>query len=84
MSKLYKSVNLDIPCSETPNWNESGPLTFRPYVLQNMRELAVRNGISDEKNPIYHKRRRSDASSVEGYVSQIFEGVPRDRLKAFS
>lgn len=84
LSRLYKRIDVEVPQPENANWKQCPLPTFRPYVLRNMKELAIRNGIMDKKDPIYHKRTRSDASSMEGYVGEIMTGIPQHQLNTFS
>jgi hypothetical protein len=84
MSKLYADVHVDIPQSRTMTWNTGGLPVFRSDVIRSMRTLSIRNACIDFRNPVYDLKERSDASSVDGYISNILVHIPQNQLSSFS
>lgn len=83
MSKLYTDVQVDIPQSKTTSWNTGFPI-FRSDVIRSMRTLSIRNACMDFRDPVYNRGQRSDAGSVDGYISDILIRIPQNQLSSFS
>lgn len=49
-----------------------------------MKRFVIRNGYVDRKDPVYHRRRRSEVGFLEAYVSDIIHRLLSDQLEAFS
>jgi hypothetical protein len=84
MARLYTDVQVDIPQSKAMSWNTGGLPIFRSDVIRFMRTLSIRNACVDFRDPVYNRRRRSDASSVDGYISDILIRIPQNQLSSFS
>lgn len=84
LSKLYADVQVDVPQSKSMGWNTGGLPVFRSEVIRSIQTLSIRNGCMDLRDPVYNRRRRSDAGSVEGYISDILARIPPNQLSSFS
>jgi hypothetical protein len=84
MSKLYTDVQVDIPQSKTMSWNTGGLPIFRSDVIRSMRTLLIRNACMDFRDSIYNRGQRSNADSVDGYISDILIRIPQNQLSSFS
>jgi hypothetical protein len=84
MAKLYTDVQVDIPQSKTMSWNTGGLPIFRSDVIRSMRTLSIRNACMDFRDPIYNRGQRSNAGSVDGYISDILIRIPQNQLSSFS
>jgi hypothetical protein len=48
-----------------------------------MKELSIRNGLHDVRNPAYNRKVRAPAATTDGYVFDIVDKVPLNQLEAF-
>ncbi|KIX07280.1 uncharacterized protein Z518_01933 [Rhinocladiella mackenziei CBS 650.93] len=82
MIRLYH--NVDFEMSQSRPSRKPGMPAFREPVTQSVRELTIRNGVADRRNSVHNRRRKSDASSADGYVIEILEQVPANQLTSFA
>jgi len=84
MARLYHNVDVEIPPFKTRSWDAAPLPVLRAVVTQSVRELSIRPGLVDQRNPLYTRRRRSHACSDDPYVSEVLLKVPPHRLISFS
>lgn len=84
MSKLYADVQVDVPQFKAQSCGAGGLPIFRSDVIRSMRTLSIRSGCMDFRDPVYNRRRRSDAGSVDEYICDILARIPHNQLSSFS
>jgi hypothetical protein len=84
MTSLYARVDLEIPQDQSLLWTAAGHPLLRPHVIEVVREICVRNGPMDFKNPIYNHRRSADTGSVDFYVRDAVNRMPANNLSSFA
>jgi len=84
LARLYKVIDLEIPMDKSSTWSTGGYLKLRPCVLNVIQDVTIRDGVMDQRQPQFHRRRRSEAGSPESYSAEVVEQIPPNQLRSFS
>ena len=84
LSRLYSIVDIEIPIDKSSAWSTGGYLKLRPHVVKAIKNITVRDSVTDHSRPQFHRRRRSDAGCPESYAARVVQDIPANQLQSFS
>ena len=84
LRRLYARVDLEIPKESSSPWDKGNLGYVRPHVLRVLRELSIRNGTVDNRDPSHNRKHRLEESRTDAFDLSIVDQVPMNQLRAFS